>query len=183
MIVIVSKDKDFSHTLAEQVVRELEMPCECVDTIEEIKKNPSLAPSLVIAAEPQRAKDGEVMVIKTPARIVDVLANIRACLKKTGYDTIEFGVCVLSVRQKLFSHKPSGKSAELTDKETQLLRALARDDKKGIAKEALLKGIWGFEEGLNTHTLETHIYRLRAKMKEVSGNEMIEAVEGGYRLV
>ena len=52
----------------------------------------------------------------------------------------------------------------------------------GASRETLLKEVWGMEADLNTHTLETHIYRLRAKLRELSGNDIIEAFEGGYRL-
>ena len=42
-----------------------------------------------------------------------------------------------------------------------------------------LKEVWGIEAALDTHTLETHIYRLRGKCKELAGDELVEAVEGG----
>ncbi len=71
---------------------------------------------------------------------------------------------------------------DLTDKEAGLLQRLAEAGNKGVAKDQLLKDVWGIEALLDTHTLETHIYRLRGKFKELAGDEMIEAVDGGYVL-
>jgi len=71
----------------------------------------------------------------------------------------------------------------LTDKEAQLLHSLAESKGQVVSKEHLLKTIWGFEEALDTHTLETHIYRLRGKFRDLTGDEsMIAATEGGYKL-
>ncbi|MDE3061388.1 MAG: helix-turn-helix domain-containing protein, partial [Pseudomonadota bacterium] len=85
-------------------------------------------------------------------------------------------------RQKQLMHQPSGKTADVTDKEARLLQVLAGSGKNGVAKEKLLKEVWGIEATLNTHTLETHVYRLRAKFRELAGNEIIAAINGGYGL-
>ena len=70
----------------------------------------------------------------------------------------------------------------LTDKEAQLLGSLARAGKGGIGREALMKDVWGFAGDMDTHTLETHIYRLREKFRELGGGEGIVVTDGGYRL-
>ncbi len=74
------------------------------------------------------------------------------------------------------------RSIDLTEKEVQLLAILA--DKKGdwVPREEILAEIWGYQEGLETHTLETHIYRLRQKIEEAFGVNVIVTGEGAYAL-
>jgi DNA-binding response OmpR family regulator len=70
------------------------------------------------------------------------------------------------------------KTTDLTDKETALLLALYEAKEQGVSNDILLSTIWGYQEGIDTHTLQTHIYRLRQKLE---GIEIITQ-EGGYRL-
>ena len=72
----------------------------------------------------------------------------------------------------------------LTEKECVLLSVLARDYPLAIAREALLQEVWAYDEAAETHTLETHIYRLRAKLNALHPKPCdILTVEGAYRLV
>lgn len=76
-------------------------------------------------------------------------------------------------------HK-GGASLALTEKEAALLAALAPGE--AVSREELLADIWGYGESIDTHTLETHIHRLRAKLKEIGGEDWIETAGAGYRL-
>jgi len=184
MIVIAGKDKDFSHTLAEQVVRELAQPCECINTLDELKRLPADDISLVVTASGDKPEGFLSLSLALPVRLRSALADISAALSQA--DSKEpAGIMpdfTLSERRKELTFLPSRSSVNLTDKEMQLLKALATAEEKGLAKEELLKEVWGIEADLNTHTLETHIYRLRSKFKDVSGHEMIIATDNGYKL-
>ena len=181
MIVILGKDKDFSHTLAEQIVRELGEPCECAESLEEAARR-NLGASLLVAAGAPPKTGLPLLVLKPPLYLREVLADIKRMLKLPDtQDEIAFLERFrLSPRSKELSYTLSGKRVGLTDKEMQLLVALI--ERENVPKDELLRKIWGIEADLNTHTLETHIYRLRAKCKELSGSEMIVAVDGGYAL-
>lgn len=73
--------------------------------------------------------------------------------------------------------------AKLTDKEVQLLRILGEAGQAGLSRDDLLGKVWGYKEGLDTHTLETHIYRLRQKMEaDPAAPILLLTIEGGYRL-
>jgi len=73
--------------------------------------------------------------------------------------------------------------ARLTDKEVQLLRMLAECGPGGMSRDELLEKVWGYREGLDTHTLETHIYRLRQKIEaDPAAPALLLTIEGGYRL-
>ena len=71
----------------------------------------------------------------------------------------------------------------LTDKEIAILQELIRANGAMITQEVLLKAVWNYDSLLDTHTLQTHIYRLRNKLREAGlADDMIIAVDGGYQL-
>jgi hypothetical protein len=72
----------------------------------------------------------------------------------------------------------------LTDKETDILVYLARHHASAVTRDDLLKNVWRYQQGVDTHTLETHIYRLRQKI-EISAETpaLLVTEEAGYRLV
>ncbi|MEM1146403.1 MAG: helix-turn-helix domain-containing protein, partial [Pseudomonadota bacterium] len=71
----------------------------------------------------------------------------------------------------------------LTEKETNILKYLYRAGGKPVAREELLSEVWGYNAAVTTHTLETHIYRLRQKIEPDPGNARLLLTEaGGYRL-
>ena len=71
----------------------------------------------------------------------------------------------------------------LTDKETSILKYLFRAGERPVSRDDLLNDVWGYNAGVTTHTLETHIYRLRQKIEENPAEAQILLTEpGGYRL-
>ncbi|HEX2561481.1 response regulator transcription factor [Phenylobacterium sp.] len=77
----------------------------------------------------------------------------------------------------------SGKKIRLTEKETNILKYLYRAGEKPVPREELLAEVWGYNAGVTTHTLETHVYRLRQKIEPDPGNARLLVTEaGGYRL-
>jgi DNA-binding response OmpR family regulator len=78
---------------------------------------------------------------------------------------------------------PTEKKIRLTEKETNILKFLYRSGDT-VARETLLHEVWGYNPAVTTHTLETHIYRLRQKIENNPGQAQILVTEsGGYRLV
>src|SRR5207249_12211298 len=72
----------------------------------------------------------------------------------------------------------------VTEKETAILRYLYRAGQRPVSPETLLQEVWGYNSGVTTHTLETHIYRLRQKVEKDAGTPAILVTEaGGYKLV
>lgn len=75
------------------------------------------------------------------------------------------------------------KEIRLTDKETNILKYLYRSGDKPVAREELLREVWGYNANVTTHTLETHIYRLRQKVDlNPEAASIIITEQGGYRL-
>ncbi|HEY1751122.1 MAG TPA: response regulator transcription factor [Caulobacteraceae bacterium] len=78
---------------------------------------------------------------------------------------------------------PKGRKVRLTDKETNILKYLYRAGGKVISREELLTEVWGYNAGVTTHTLETHVYRLRQKIEpDPTGPKILITEAGGYRL-
>jgi DNA-binding response OmpR family regulator len=76
----------------------------------------------------------------------------------------------------------AGRRIRLTDKEAAIL-AYLRADGGVVARDRLLAQIWGYSAAVTTHTLETHIYRLRRKIESDPANAtLLLSEDGGYRL-
>jgi DNA-binding response OmpR family regulator len=78
---------------------------------------------------------------------------------------------------------PKNRKLRLTDKEANILKYLYRAGDKPVTREELLAEVWGYNAGVTTHTLETHVYRLRQKIEPDPGHARLLITEaGGYRL-
>jgi hypothetical protein len=181
-IIIVSDDQDFTSVLAEQVGAELGVPCH--EATPQGLSDKNLADyTLVVSDQPVSTQ--ALVVSEKPLRVQDVLAQIEELLHQASVPesrNLSASYC-LRGRQKQLLHEGTGKAVDITDKEMQLLLALADAGAGGMRRELLLKRVWGFESPEDTHTLETHVYRLRSKIKELSGDDsMIVATDGGYKM-
>ena len=114
-----------------------------------------------------------------------LLARIRAHLRQyeASEDAIfQVGPYTFHPGSKLLVSE-KGSKTKLTEKETAILRFLYRAGRKPIAREVLLQEVWGYNSQVTTHTLETHIYRLRQKIESDPGNARLLVTDaGGYRL-
>jgi DNA-binding response OmpR family regulator len=124
--------------------------------------------------------------IAKPFRLPVLLARIRAQLRQheQSEDAV-FGVGPYTFKpaSKLLLDEAS-KKIRLTEKETNILKYLYRAGSSVVARDVLLHEVWGYNAGVTTHTLETHIYRLRQKIEPDPSNARILVTEpGGYRLV
>jgi len=121
-----------------------------------------------------------------PFRFVVLLARIRAQIRQhESSDDAEFRVGPYIFRpasKNLVDAK--GVKLRLTEKEAAILRFLHRADQQPVPREALLKHVWGYNPNVTTHTLETHIYRLRQKIEhDPSDARLLVTEAGGYKLV
>jgi len=124
--------------------------------------------------------------VTKPFRFAVLLARIRAQLRQheASEDAIfTIGPYTFRPSSKLLMTQKSGK-VRLTEKETAILRYLYRAGQKPVSRETLLQEVWGYNSGVTTHTLETHIYRLRQKIeKDAAAPAILVTEAGGYKLV
>jgi DNA-binding response OmpR family regulator len=124
--------------------------------------------------------------VAKPFRFAVLLARIRAQLRQ--HEASEDAVFAIGPYQFRPSSKlltnPKGGKIRLTEKETAILRYLYRAGQKPVSRETLLQEVWGYNSGVTTHTLETHVYRLRQKVEKDAANPSILVTDaGGYKLV
>ena len=121
-----------------------------------------------------------------PFRFAVLLARIRAQLRQhEASEDAVFSVGPYSFRpgSKMLTGA-NARKVRLTEKETAILRFLYRAGQMPVSRETLLQEVWGYNSGVTTHTLETHIYRLRQKIEKDAANPEILVTEaGGYKLV
>lgn len=114
-----------------------------------------------------------------------LLARVRAQLRsfeQTEDATFEIGPYEFRPSTKTLRTR-EGKRVRLTEKETEILKFLYRAGGKAVARETLLSEVWGYNAAVTTHTLETHIYRLRQKVEPDPSNARLLLTDpGGYRL-
>jgi len=123
--------------------------------------------------------------VTKPFKFAVLLARIRAQLR--SHEQSEGAVFHLGA----YEFRPAAKmlvdqaqkKIRLTEKETNILKYLYRAGEKPVSREELLAEVWGYNASVTTHTLETHVYRLRQKIEPDPSNARLLLTEaGGYRL-
>ena len=125
--------------------------------------------------------------VAKPFRLSVLLARLRAQLRQheQSEDAVfTIGPYTFRPSAKLLTHGETKKKVRLTEKETSILKYLYRSGASVVGRDTLLGEVWGYNAGVTTHTLETHVYRLRQKIEADPSNAKLLVTEpGGYRLV
>lgn len=144
---------------------------------------PALPIIALVAAGADSIADATI-TLERPFRLSSLFDAIDRSLASPGVWRI--GPYVLQMREKRLVWS-DGSAVEhptepirLTEKEALMLECLARAEGAVVPRERLLTDVWGYQPGLATHTLETHIYRLRRKIEARQLRLITE--QGGYRL-
>ena len=124
-------------------------------------------------------------IVVKPIIINELLSNIRTLLAKK----LQFNDLPISIRGHWFIPKKNlfqnlqGQSIKLTEKETKIINFLYEGRGGVRSKDQLLRAIWGYDKTISTHTLETHIYRLRKKLEiKLDEKDIILKSSKGYFL-
>jgi DNA-binding response OmpR family regulator len=124
--------------------------------------------------------------VAKPFKFAVLLARIRAQLRQyeASEDAIlQIGPYTFRPGAKLLVHE-KGSKLKLTEKETAILRYLYRAGQRVVSRDVLLQEVWGYNAAVTTHTLETHVYRLRQKIETNPASAQILVTEpGGYKLM
>jgi DNA-binding response OmpR family regulator len=125
--------------------------------------------------------------IAKPFRLAELLARLRAQLRifENSEDAVfTIGPYLFRPSAKLLQEHARNRRIRLTEKEAAILKFLYRAGTRPVARQVLLNEVWGYNAAVTTHTLETHIYRLRQKIEPDPSNARLLVTEaGGYRLV
>lgn len=124
--------------------------------------------------------------VAKPFRLAELLARLRAQMRifENSEDAVfTIGPYQFSPSAKLLRDVARNKRIRLTEKEAAILKFLYRSGTTPVARQVLLNEVWGYNASVTTHTLETHIYRLRQKIEPDPANLQLLITEaGGYRL-
>ncbi|MDZ5699345.1 MULTISPECIES: response regulator transcription factor [Phyllobacteriaceae] len=124
--------------------------------------------------------------VTKPFRFAVLLARIRAQMRQHEQSEdakFTVGPYMFKPSHKLLVDERGGK-IRLTEKEAAIIKYLYRAEQKVVTRDILLEEVWGYNSGVTTHTLETHVYRLRQKIeRDPSKAEILVTESGGYKLV
>jgi DNA-binding response OmpR family regulator len=124
--------------------------------------------------------------IAKPFRLAELLARLRAQLRifENSEDAVfNIGPYTFRPGAKLLMEPTRNRRIRLTEKEAAILKFLYRAGSKSVGRQVLLNEVWGYNAAVTTHTLETHIYRLRQKIEPDPSKACLLVTEGGgYRL-
>jgi DNA-binding response OmpR family regulator len=141
--------------------------------------------------------DGELDVVRgleagandyvaKPFSVPELLARVRAQLRtfdNSAEAVFHIGPYTFRPSAKLLHDRARGRKVRLTEKESAILKFLYRVGGKRVPRQVLLNEVWSYNSAVTTHTLETHIYRLRQKIEATpSMPSLLLTVEGGYKL-
>ncbi len=168
--VLIAADEPIASALAEQVIAagfvcagskaEADMLLCDADAAAGIIQHNKL-PALFLCNDP--ATCPQPALVK-PVRVGEIVA----ALKRLAPAALRIGDWAFDGGKRAVTHE-DGRAIALTEKESALLAGLLGET--GYTREKLLEKVWGYGEGVDTHTLETHLYRLRSKLKDVVAEE------------
>tara|TARA_Y100000294_G_C8457810_1_gene297323 strand:+ start:30 stop:560 length:531 start_codon:yes stop_codon:yes gene_type:complete len=131
---------------------------------------------------------GEQAMVACPMRlgtVIDVALSLEAqAIRQEKVKPITLGDYLFFEEQHLLTAINGDTEIRLTDKEVDIIRALKAAADSQLTREDLLEKVWGYKQELETHTLETHIYRLRQKIeKDPNAPKTLTTIKNGYKLI
>ncbi|HEY9078569.1 response regulator transcription factor [Magnetovibrio sp.] len=182
------------------VVLDVELPdISGRETCRQLRAQGMMAPIIMLTASASdsdtiRGLDaGATDYVTKPFKLGVLLARMRAHIRQFEQSddaVLSIGPFAFCPGSKLLKVDGEGGSQavahpiRLTDKEAQILKFLYLHGERVVGRDELLDEVWGYNEGVTTHTLETHVYRLRQKMEaDPSHAEILVTEPGGYRLI
>jgi len=162
------------------------------DAVRDLRRRAFRRPVIILSGRDSEAdtvvglESGANDYIAKPFRFAELLARVRVQLRQLdASEDAEFriGPYIFRPSQKTLTDL-QGKKVRLTEKETAILRYLLRADRRPVGRETLLREVWEYNANVDTHTLETHIYRLRQKMETYPNSAQLLVTDPeGYKLL
>mgnify|MGYP003321027879 CR=1 FL=1 len=190
--VVADLDNVLSHANPDLILLDIQMPdSNGIDICQRLRRNGFAKPIVMLTTE---ATEGDIVLgleagandyITKPFRLGELIARIRTQLRQfRASDDARFEIGNLSFvpANKMLYEIGSDRMQALPEKEASILKFLYRAFPNDVTKDELLAEVWGFQHGVSTHTLETHIYRLRQKISRLSKKQLVLTIEKGYRL-
>ena len=129
--------------------------------------------------------DSQKEIVLKPIKVSDLLTAIsrKIALQNSGGKDLKIANYGFRRNEKVLINLDTEVRVRLTEKETDILWQLWQAPQNELSRQKLLSDVWGYNEEISSHTLETHIYRLRKKIENSSSEAFIlTTTENGYRL-
>ncbi len=141
-----------------------------------------LGEDVAIVALDAGANDYVLKPFKINVLVAKIRSNIRQ-FEQSEFAILRFGRFSFKPGDKILLNNSSKEEVRLTDKETAIIKLLYLSGGEVVTRATLLEEVWGYNTTLTTHTLETHIYRIRQKVGNASsGQDFIATESEGYRM-
>ena len=199
-INIISKNSVFSEDLRQQIefaIKDVDVSTDLPDSSttlllvdEDEKSLPNILSQnkempVVLLSSKKDASDFADIVIKKPIKLSSFL---KALKEETLLPKVRRKECLIfneyslyPVKKEIFS-ATTEKTTKLTEKEVDIIKYLYQKAPTVISKEELLEKVWEYSTDATTHTVETHIYRLRQKVERDGSSQLIITENNGYKL-
>ena len=190
--VVADFDNALSHANPDLILLNIQMPDgNGIDICRRLRRNGFAKPIIMLTA---KGAEGDIVLgleagandyITKPLRLGELIARIHTQLRQfRALDDARFDIGNLSFvpANKMLYEIGSERMQALTEKEATILKFLYQAFPNNVTKDELLAEVWGFQNGVSTHTLETHIYRLRKKISRLTKKQLVLTIEKGYRL-
>mgnify|MGYP000214687608 FL=1 len=182
--LIIFRYKELFNIL-EEIKENFEFKLEFYEKERELEKleNDNLSDYLVIAKKKLSNLKKQIIIDKSPINIYDLIQTLNINFLKSKFieqSKIDLGRYNLDLNSRILNQNE--KELELTEKESSILIFL-KQSKDPVKIDQLQEKVWGYNSELETHTVETHVYRLRKKINDkFYDNEFILSDKKGYFL-
>ena len=205
-ILLLSNNEDFALDLSEQITLyahdftilpqddensliDMIILDERAQDLKTLRAHHPNTPIILLQKEGDDSVESSVLnqVIFKPLSLEGLLNQIQAGINlvdnsEAGY--LNFNRYELRPLQKEIYNERNSETIKLTEKEVAIIKFLYKNKDKNVSKNDLLQEVWGYSPDASTHTIETHIYRLRQKVEhEDTSAQLIVTEDGGYKLV
>tara|TARA_B100000900_G_C20397903_1_gene641444 strand:+ start:255 stop:818 length:564 start_codon:yes stop_codon:yes gene_type:complete len=181
--LIIYKLTPLYHIL-EEVGLDLNIKVILADTENSLKEKVKNLNSYLIISNKKHLNLGNQFVLNnTPINIFKLVEKINIELLKTQFNSqSEFKVKNYTIDLNSREMKTNSNNLKLTEKEINIIIYLSKSN-KSVSIHELQEKVWSYQSDIETHTVETHIYRLRKKiLKTFNDNEFIVSKKNGYQI-
>lgn len=151
----------------------------------EIRQEFPTVPMFFLAESSLNKNDNLNIFIPKPFSLMHLADELQAAnnrLDNSSEGYLQFNAYELHPDTREIIDLINNTSVKLTEKEVDILQYLYKHNNKYASKADLQKNVWKYHEEVTTHTIETHIYRLRQKVEQNSARRLILTENGGYKL-
>ncbi len=180
--------EDYNIIKAETAEPDIVIIDENLPVLQKMSAQKLKAPLFFLTAKPDDVSQDSsaTHIVAKPFSLPAFLNELHACINifensESGY--IAFNRYIVRPVKKDIFNQRNGEVIKLTEKEIAILKYLYKNRSRIVSKNELLQEVWGYAPDASTHTIETHIYRLRQKVEhDDAAAQLISTLEGGYQL-